>query len=104
MSQSAAASRPADGPGIAERAHDPRLEGLRGAAILLVMLYHTTHYGFARSSLDVAATVPTVDRMVWGRSLLRFVRLLDHRHPPSNARWTSLLSVVLRPDALFGSF
>ena len=40
---------------------DPRLDGLRGLAILLVMLYHTTHYGLARGPLERAlVALPSV--------------------------------------------
>jgi peptidoglycan/LPS O-acetylase OafA/YrhL len=36
---------------------DPRLDGLRGLAILLVLLYHTTHYGLARGPFERALGV-----------------------------------------------
>jgi len=35
---------------------DPRLEGLRGFAILLVMLAHTTRFDLAEGPLGVALT------------------------------------------------
>jgi len=37
-------------------ARDPRLDGLRGLAILPVMLYHLTFFGFATTPLDRALT------------------------------------------------
>lgn len=52
-------------------ARDPRLDGLRGLAILLVMLYHTTHYGLARSVADRALTI--VPSIGWSGVDLFFV-------------------------------
>ena len=52
-------------------ARNPRLDGLRGLAILLVMLYHTTHYGLARSVADRALTV--VPSIGWSGVDLFFV-------------------------------
>ncbi len=40
---------------------NPRLDGVRGLAILLVMLYHTTHYALARGPFEEALTwIPAV--------------------------------------------
>lgn len=37
--------------------HDPGLDGVRGLAVLLVMLFHLTHYGLARGPFEVALTI-----------------------------------------------
>ncbi len=55
----------------AEAARNPRLDGVRGLAILLVMLYHTTHYGLARGPFEVALTV--IPSLGWSGVDLFFV-------------------------------
>jgi len=50
---------------------NPRLDGVRGLAVLLVMLYHTTHYGGAQSAGAVALTF--VPAMGWSGVDLFFV-------------------------------
>src|SRR5690606_8311371 len=45
----------------ADEGRDPRLDGLRGLAIALVLLYHTTQYGFAESPFArVLVALPAV--------------------------------------------
>jgi peptidoglycan/LPS O-acetylase OafA/YrhL len=58
-------------PGGVSADRDLRLDGLRGLAILLVMLYHTTQYGVARAPLEVAMTV--VPSVGWSGVDLFFV-------------------------------
>jgi peptidoglycan/LPS O-acetylase OafA/YrhL len=53
----------ASGQGGAEGVHqlDPRLDGIRGLAILLVMLYHLTHFGLARGPFENAlVAIPSI--------------------------------------------
>ena len=57
--------------GSVGEAREPRLDGLRGLAILLVMLYHTTHYGLARTRFDIALTI--VPSIGWSGVDLFFV-------------------------------
>jgi peptidoglycan/LPS O-acetylase OafA/YrhL len=45
------------GDGDAAPEREPRLDGLRGLAIALVLLYHTTHYGYASGPFETALTL-----------------------------------------------
>jgi len=79
-------------PRTAPTVHDPRLDGVRGLAILLVMLFHTAQLDLIRSPLDIAFTaIPTLG---WSGVDLFFVLsgflitniLLATRAGPSYAR------------------
>jgi peptidoglycan/LPS O-acetylase OafA/YrhL len=80
--------------GAAVETRDPRLDGLRGFAILLVVLYHTTHYGLARGTFDTALTI--VPSLGWSGVDLFFVL--------SGFLITSILLVARDGDSYYRAF
>jgi peptidoglycan/LPS O-acetylase OafA/YrhL len=62
---------PSTAPALTEDPRDPRLDGLRGLAILPVMLYHLTFFGYATSPVDRALVF--VPSMGWSFVDLFFV-------------------------------